>query len=54
MCKHFEIMEFWGSKKHIEMLEAIDPKDCPRCTYSTHNEIVENTIIKDNYCLNFP
>jgi len=53
MCKHFDIKEFWGSEKHIKMLEDINPKECPRCTYGPHNKMAE-AIKNDDFCINFP
>ncbi len=54
MCKHEEIMDYWGSEKHRKMLETIDPKQCPRCTYGIYNEIIERVFIEDSMCRDFP
>jgi len=54
MCKHEEIIEFWGSEKHREMIDAIDPQKCPRCTFGAYNEIIEKVFIEDCMCRNFP
>ncbi len=54
-----QIAEMWGSKKHWQLFDDIVEKDymkdCPRCTYYTHNKIFENCIEnnKDNMLLNF-
>lgn len=53
MCKHFEIADFWNSTKHKEMIKNIDITTCPRCTFSTYNEVVEQVFIKDGMCRNF-
>lgn len=54
MCKHEEIIDFWGSDKHRAMLETIDPKKCARCTYQIYNEIIERVFIQDSMCRDFP
>jgi len=54
MCKHEDIMDFWGSDRHIEMIDSIDPEKCPRCTFGAYNEIIEKVFIEDKMCKNFP
>lgn len=49
----YQIMRFWGSQKHKQILEAIDPKECPRCPYTVHQHIIEKVIIKDGMFKNF-
>ena len=49
------ILNFWGKEKHIELLKSINPKeDCPRCTYGLFNKQIEEVVVKDGMCLNFP
>ena len=48
-----EIKDSWSSKKHFEILENINLSDCPRCTYTPHNEIFEHFIINDSTCKYF-
>ncbi|MCK9428892.1 MAG: radical SAM protein [Candidatus Omnitrophica bacterium] len=43
----------WGSEKHKNIHNSIDVKQCPRCTFSSVNEIYENVIIKDRMFYNF-
>lgn len=43
-----EVRKAWGSEAHKNMLEAISPQDCPRCTYTTYNEIIERGILRDD------
>jgi len=50
MCRHQDIKEFWGSQKHIDMIANIDVNKCPRCTFGTYNEIIENVFIEDKMC----
>jgi len=54
MCKHEEILKFWGSDKHKKMINSININECPRCTFGTYNEIIEKVFIKDSMCKNFP
>lgn len=57
MCTHYpdpeKILKFWNSDKHRKLVESIDPKQCPRCTFSPYNEIVEKVILEDKMNLNF-
>jgi len=53
MCKHFEIADFWNSDKHKRMVKELDTKTCPRCTFATYNEVVEQVFLKDNMCRRF-
>lgn len=48
-----EIKNFWGSKEHWEMFEKIDVKKCPRCTFSPHNKIYQEAILKNNLTYDF-
>lgn len=54
LCRHDpdprEILKVWGSQKHIDMIASINIKDCPRCTFGTYNEIIENVFLKDRMC----
>jgi len=47
-----EILKKWGSKEHFDLMDSIDMKKCPRCTYSGYQEIFEKAIMKDgmNIC----
>ncbi|MCE1245511.1 MAG: radical SAM protein [Firmicutes bacterium] len=49
-----EILNFWGSEKHIEMMKCVNLDRCPRCTFGIYNEIIEKVIIEDKMCKNFP
>ena len=48
-----QIKEFWGSEKHWKMYDKIDVNKCGRCTYSPHNEIQENVVLKNGMNYNF-
>ena len=57
LCSHFpdprEILDVWGSAKHKEMIEKINPEKCPRCTVGTLNEIIEKAFIEDRMYKDF-
>lgn len=58
LCSHDpdprEILKVWGSDFHKKMIENIDPKTCPRCTFGPYNEIIEKVILQDSMCMYFP
>ena len=57
LCSHKdpkEILDVWGSKKHIDMINNINPNKCPRCTFETYNEIIEKVIMEDRMYMDFP
>ena len=58
MCSHYpdpyKVLNYWGSTKHLAMIDSIDPNKCPRCTYGAYNEMIEQCIIEDGFCRNFP
>lgn len=51
LCHVDDLDKVWGSKKHIDMVNAIKISECPRCTLCCVNEVFENVIINDKmYC----
>ena len=58
LCSHYpdpyEIKRVWGSENHKKLIESIDPKTCPRCTFGPYNRAIEEVIIKDKMCKYFP
>ena len=58
LCKHdpdpSELLRFWNSDKHKEIIRSVQVQDCPRCTFGAYNEIVEKVIIDDTMCKFFP
>jgi len=36
LCEVNEIRKFWGSQKHLEILNSINPKDCGKCTLAKY------------------
>jgi MoaA/NifB/PqqE/SkfB family radical SAM enzyme len=57
MCSHYpdpsEILSFWNTEKHKKMVQGLNVNDCPRCTFSVFNEVVEQVFLKDNMCRKF-
>jgi len=58
LCSHYPdprgILKFWNSKEHRRLVKSIDPKECPRCTFSSYQEMVEKVILEDRMKMNFP
>ena len=48
-----DMLKYWGRPRHKKIAGGIRLKDCPRCTYSSHNEIYENATENDNLFVNF-
>jgi MoaA/NifB/PqqE/SkfB family radical SAM enzyme len=36
-----EVRTLWGSSKHIEILQRIDPRQCRKCTFCGYNAVLE-------------
>ena len=57
LCRHYpnprEILKVWGSERHKKIIESIDPRRCPRCTFGPYNEAIEKAIIEDRMFLDF-
>ena len=50
----FEIKQ-WGSDEHRKLLQGVNPiKECSRCTWSEYNRQVEECVLEDRLCRNFP
>lgn len=50
----FEVKE-WGSDEHRQLLLGIDPAtECARCTWGEYNRQIEEVVMQDRMCLNFP
>ena len=58
MCRHdpdpYELLRYWNSDKHKELVRSVKVENCPRCTFGIYNEIVEKVIIDDSMCMYFP
>lgn len=57
LCSHYpdprKILKVWGSNRHKKIINSINVKKCPRCTFGPYNEIIENVIIKDKMFMDF-
>ena len=50
----FEVKE-WGSDQHRQLLRGINPEqECARCTWGEYNRQIEEVVIQDRMCVNFP
>ena len=50
-----EIKKWWGGDRHRQMIKDIVPRrDCSRCIYSEYNKQIEQVVLKDKMCINFP
>lgn len=58
LCTHYpdvsEIAKIWNTEEHKKIVNSIKVKNCPGCTFGVYNEIIENVILKDSMCRNFP
>jgi len=41
MCRHLQLNNFWNSKGHKSIISKIDVKTCPRCAFTSYNEIID-------------
>lgn len=49
------ILTWWGSERHREMMKAVIPnRDCSRCTQGGYFRQVEEVVLRDSMCINFP
>lgn len=57
LCSHYpdpkEVLKVWGSEKHKKIIDSIDVKNCPRCTFGPYNEAIEKVIIEDKMFRDF-
>jgi len=48
-----EFLSFWGSDEHREVVRAVQPQGCPKCSLSGVNEIAEECMPGDEMMLDF-
>ena len=48
------ILQWWGSDKHRELIRGVDISKCSRCTWGEYNRQIEETVMGDRLCRNFP
>ena len=49
-----QILEWWGSDAHRELIKSVDINQCSRCTGGQYNAQIENVVLQDKMCLSFP
>jgi len=58
LCSHYpdphEVLKHWNSNRHKDILQSIDVKKCPRCTFGPYNEVIEKVFQRDSMCRFFP
>jgi len=48
------ILKWWGSDAHRNLVKGVNPKMCSRCTWSQYNAQISEVVLQDNMCLSFP
>lgn len=49
------ILKWWGGQSHWDILQTINPHtECARCTWGIYNQQIEECVIQDKLCVNFP
>ena len=48
-----ELINLWGSKKHLSMIDSIEPKKCIGCSKFVLNSVIENIVFKGEYTPNY-
>lgn len=49
-----QILNWWGSIEHRQLIKTVNIDNCSRCTLSQYNRQIEEAVIKDGMCLSFP
>ena len=49
-----EILTWWGSDEHRELIKSVNINNCSRCTWCKYNEQIERAVLKDSMCVSFP
>jgi len=49
-----QILDFWGSQAHIDLMRSINVDKCPRCTYGIYAKQIEHAVEEDAMCYAFP
>jgi len=48
------ILTWWGSNYHRDLVKSVDVGLCSRCTWGEYNAQVEEVVLRDDMCLSFP
>jgi len=58
LCTHmpdvYNVLKYWNSDKHRQLLASVNLDTCPRCMIGSYHEIVEKVFVKDQMCRYFP
>ena len=49
-----DILKWWGSDKHRQLIKGVNVEECSRCTLGEYNRQIEDAVILDGMCLAFP
>ena len=49
-----EILTWWGSDRHRQMVKNVDINSCSRCTFSQYNIQIERVVKEDSMMASFP
>jgi len=47
LCHISEFDQFWGGEKHKNIIAAVNPGDCPRCSFLMHDTILDQFVYND-------
>ena len=46
-CHIKDLKEFWGSEKHWKIIDSVNPKKCPRCSFYQHSKVIDEFVYND-------
>ena len=49
-----EILTWWGSEEHRELIKSVNINNCSRCTWCKYNEQIEQIVLEDSMNVCFP
>lgn len=49
-----QILEWWGSDAHRELIKSVNVDKCSRCTNGVYFQQIEQVVLQDKMCLSFP
>ncbi|KKN63741.1 hypothetical protein LCGC14_0498450 [marine sediment metagenome] len=49
-----QILEWWGSDAHRDMMQSADINGCSRCTFGEYHRQISEVVMEDRLCLSFP
>jgi MoaA/NifB/PqqE/SkfB family radical SAM enzyme len=48
------ILTWWGSDKHRDLIKSVNINGCSRCIYAQYNRQIEDVVMQDKMCRSFP